>query len=67
MTHYIIYTSNDAHVHSGGFACTQDELPTELARAAGIPHGKLIRYDVIPSREVAVDMAREWTRGVTQP
>jgi hypothetical protein len=61
---YVIYTWDHAHVHSGSFTCTQDELPTELARKAGIPREKLIRFDVVPSREAAVAHAKDWNRSV---
>jgi hypothetical protein len=61
---YIVYTWQDAKIYSGpGLSCTQDELPVELARKVGIHHRDIVRLALVPSRDVADDMVREWTKG----
>jgi hypothetical protein len=53
MSAYVCYGRLNACVISGGFACTRDELPRELARVARPVIGDLISYSTYGSQEVA--------------
>jgi len=60
MSSYVAYGSRRAVAIHRGFACTREELPTELQRVSRQEIGKLLAYEVYSSRDAAEAIARDY-------
>ena len=63
MSAYVCYGPKLACVIVGGFACTRDELPSELRRVAAPVIGTLMRVETYGSRERAIAVAGQYSGG----
>ena len=61
MSAYVCYGRLNACVISGGFACTRDELPRELARVARPAVGQLLRIETYGTQETAKTVAAAYS------
>lgn len=63
MSAYVVYGTRSACIIRGGFACTREELPGELARVAGPVVGLILGHEWCESVETAQTMAVHYTHG----
>lgn len=61
MTAYVCYGRLTACVVAGGFSCTRDELPAELARVALPKIGVLLRVETYGTAETAREVAAAYS------
>jgi hypothetical protein len=57
---YVAYTWHHARPVQLGFACTTEELPSEIARALGVGVESLLRIVYCHSMHVAWSLCEEW-------